>query len=243
MRIRAVQCQNLLLRPLPNAKSKVQNAMLGFAQCPRAGVSHLDLFPRCARSSPVDDILQLLHEDKGQDSVRPNAKVSSQRDTEAWQAHRDTGTGCTHVSRNHAGVHPFIKNRGPSFVRPRDRTWSSEAPPALEAAWILLLSTSAGAQIVVATVPAISEASICVRTSSPRLVLRNRNSLAAAYLLAPRQLSTHHTSLSGIPKKTHGAIWPTFINTLRTTVAPSPLPNAAGPSSRAIRARPRNASG
>lgn len=58
----------------------------------------------------------------------------------------------------------------------------TDEPPALEAAWMRLLSTSAGAQIVVATVPAMSEESMCVLTSSCSLVLERRRLFAAVYL-------------------------------------------------------------
>lgn len=54
-------------------------------------------------------------------------------------------------------------------------------PPDLDADCILLLSTSAGAQMVVATVPAMSEASMCVRTSSSRLVRARIIFFAAVY--------------------------------------------------------------
>jgi len=52
----------------------------------------------------------------------------------------------------------------------------------LAALCILLFSTSAGAHAVVATVPAKSEASACVRISSGRLVRERMARLAAAYL-------------------------------------------------------------
>ena len=50
------------------------------------------------------------------------------------------------------------------------------------ALWILLLSTSAGAHAVVATVPAIREASACVRISSCSRVRERMARFATAYL-------------------------------------------------------------
>lgn len=54
-------------------------------------------------------------------------------------------------------------------------------PAAAEALWIRLLRTSAGAQIVVATVPATRDERKCVRTSSFRPAER-RYCFAAEYL-------------------------------------------------------------
>lgn len=51
--------------------------------------------------------------------------------------------------------------------------------PALLAAWTRLLSTSAGAQMVVATVPATRLDSMCVLTSSCSGVFARRARLAA----------------------------------------------------------------
>lgn len=54
--------------------------------------------------------------------------------------------------------------------------------PAAEALWIRLFNTSAGAQIVVATVPAVSEARAWVPTSSFRLNVPSRWLFANEYL-------------------------------------------------------------
>lgn len=153
------------------------------------------------------------------------------------------GGGETNVNRNQAGVQPFMRNSGPSCLRPWDRIWRrlwvryfvsgatpnrtkkkggggrTEEPPAFEADWIRLLSTSAGAQMVVATVPAISEASMCVLTSSWRLVLARRRLLAAVYLWGGVYQSNHlfqslllplspfvlsHTKIGTIRKESQG---------------------------------------
>lgn len=134
----------------------------------------------------------------------------------------------------------------------------NEPPPDLEADCIRLLRTSAGAHMVVATVPATSDASMCVLTSSWKLVFLSSRPLAAVYLRShiTRQLfffflfffgsqavGPSHQKNRKETSKTHGAIWPTFINTLLMTVAPSPLPKVTHPSSRTILTSPRRASG
>ena len=95
--------------------------------------------------------------------------------------------GETHVNRSHAGVHPFMRKRGPSSRNPVLMTWKRPCGklagirerraslrlveltslPALLC--IRLFSTSAGAQSVVATVPAANDARTCVAMSSLRL--------------------------------------------------------------------------
>lgn len=77
----------------------------------------------------------------------------------------------TYASLNHAGVHPFIRNPGPSFFM--DCIKISKNPllfaPVVDAALcILLFITSAGAQTVVATVPAANDAVMCTGTPSLR---------------------------------------------------------------------------
>lgn len=84
------------------------------------------------------------------------------------------------VNRNQAGVHPFIRNSGPSCLRPCARICARLGDDAdWEADWRRDLRTSAGAQMVVATVPAAREASMCVFTSSWRGVLVRRRDLTA----------------------------------------------------------------
>lgn len=76
-----------------------------------------------------------------------------------------TALGPTHVSRSQAGSQPLKRNRGPS-VRRLFSTIVLIVVPEADALWILLLSTSAGAHIVVATVPAVKDASVCVAMPS-----------------------------------------------------------------------------
>lgn len=70
----------------------------------------------------------------------------------------------------------------PEAIREDCRRLTLPDPAAAEALWILLLSTSAGAHIVVATVPATREERKCVRTSSLRPAVETRYCFAAAYL-------------------------------------------------------------
>lgn len=56
--------------------------------------------------------------------------------------------------RDHAGSQPLNMNIGPSVAREERITPSVELDPGPEAFMIRLFSTSAGEQIVVATVPA-----------------------------------------------------------------------------------------
>lgn len=110
----------------------------------------------------------------------------------------------THVSRSQAGVQPFMRNRGPSsrrlvriiwrsdFIRIRfcqilkfEQYQSQLTPPEpddADALCILLLRTSAGAQMVVATVPATRDARKCVRMSSCNLAVDTKYCFAAEYL-------------------------------------------------------------
>lgn len=64
----------------------------------------------------------------------------------------------------------------------KEEEHTDEPAPALLAAWTRLLSTSAGAQMVVATVPATRLDSMCVFTSSCNEVFARRARLAAVYL-------------------------------------------------------------
>ena len=64
----------------------------------------------------------------------------------------------------------------------RRRMGAAKLTLAAEALWILLLSTSAGAQIVVATVPATREERKWVRMSSARPAVERRYCFAAEYL-------------------------------------------------------------
>lgn len=68
----------------------------------------------------------------------------------------------------------------------RLRRLTDEPAPALLAAWMRLLRTSAGAQMVVATVPATRLESMCVFMSSCREVFARRARLAAVYLAGRR---------------------------------------------------------
>lgn len=89
----------------------------------------------------------------------------------------------TYASRSHAGVHPFIKNPGPSvlsefvtiftspyamsaFCRGTRTTHTGEFPRADATLCNRLFNTSAGAQTVVATVPAINDAAMWTGTPS-----------------------------------------------------------------------------
>lgn len=110
----------------------------------------------------------------------------------------------TYASRIQAGVQPLMRNRGPSFRN--DSTMilltlcqfcqllfnhkysgyprTGFTPSTVTAFWILLFRTSAGAQAVVATVPASNEARKCVGIPSlrPREGFDNSWCLAAEYL-------------------------------------------------------------
>jgi hypothetical protein len=184
------------------------------------------------------------------------------------------GRVAAYVNLSQAGVHPFIRNIGPSRPSPslmtcitwrQFRSASSRTKyiarrklthDPFAALWILLLSTSAGAHAVVATVPANREASAWVRMSSSRLVRDKMARFAAAYLAGLCQLEGQ-TSRG----YTHGAIWDTSFTrsahrstqtgdgqgallmiTLRTTFADRPLPKTLTPSSLPMRYNPVMAS-
>ena len=90
------------------------------------------------------------------------------------------------ASRSQAGVQPFIRNRGPSFRNESATIFLTLGltPFTATAFCTLLFKTSAGAQAVVATVPARREARKCVGMPSlrPREGLDNSSRLAAEYL-------------------------------------------------------------
>lgn len=125
-----------------------------------------------------------------------------------------------------AGVQPFMRKRGPSSLKLVRMIWITDyrdhrsawpeyvveeilltlpPDPAADALWILLLSTSAGAQIVVATVPAKNEARVCVRISSLRPPLARRWCFAVEYLDKYQRMSSLELAYDG----TNVAICPT----------------------------------
>jgi hypothetical protein len=112
-----------------------------------------------------------------------------------------------------AGVHPFIRNPGPSFCTVPMTDCNTEicrAPGVFKALWRRLFSTSAGAHTVVATVPAPKLAKVCVPTSSfkPNCLIPSSSRFASMYV----------------------AICETFMSMLRTTLGPNPLKYVRKPS-------------
>lgn len=87
----------------------------------QARTSDLDLHGRGADRPPVDQVLQLLHEDERQNRVR--AVQRKEVSVSTAQAVASQGVSVTYVRRNHAGVQPFIRNRGPSLRRPWVVIW------------------------------------------------------------------------------------------------------------------------
>jgi hypothetical protein len=122
----------------------------------------------------VDQLLQLLHDDECQDSVRSTQwsverlGIKNQGDIRQSQPR---GGPTLHQEHRAFATHAFSDDL--DHLKPVRLRLSSERHVAssltvdpLAALWILLFSTSAGAQAVVATVPANREASACVRISS-----------------------------------------------------------------------------
>lgn len=137
----------------------------------------------------LGQLSQLLHEHKRQDGMRARTSQSAAGPYDSEVS--------TYVNRSHAGVQPFMRNCGPSSRRPARIICASDlklsarspgllwfrsltAPPA--ALWILLFNTSAGAQMVVATVPATKDDMVCVLMSSLSPMSLRKNCLAVAYL-------------------------------------------------------------
>lgn len=89
---------------------------------PRDGTWCSDLDGCCGWSyATLRQLAELLHEDEGQDRVRAALRQyafwlfkAGCRRTEICGGLSD---GQTHVKRNQAGVHPFMRNRGPSSLR------------------------------------------------------------------------------------------------------------------------------
>jgi hypothetical protein len=115
--------------------------------------------------------LQLFHKDKHQNSVRTvqQAKIS------LWYSNSQN---VTYASLSHAGDHPLMRKLIPSFLYDSAKILLTLGftPFTVGALWTRLLSTSAGAHAVVATVPARSEARKWVKmpSLSPRLGFERR---------------------------------------------------------------------
>jgi hypothetical protein len=98
--------------------------------------------------------------------------------------------------------------------------------------WNLLFSTSAGAQTVVATVPAIKEESACDGTPSAKDVLARSCAFAFSYLDKVAWLVSIMVGSTLIV--TYTAIWETFMSTDLVIVGAKPFKKARPPSSRKI---------
>jgi hypothetical protein len=103
-------------------------------------------------SADTHKTLQLFHKDKHQNSVRSSHKISPQ--------YLRSSSKATHASLSHAGDHPLIRKLIPSFLYDSAKILLTLGftPFTVGALWTRLLSTSAGAHAVVATVPARREA-------------------------------------------------------------------------------------
>lgn len=121
--------------------------------------------------------LELLHKDKHQNSVRAIHKASS-----VAYSSFDIRSRTTYASLSHAGDHPLMRKLIPSFLYDSAKILErlGFTPFTVGALWTRLLSTSAGAHAVVATVPASREARKCRKmpSLSPRLGFESSQSFA-----------------------------------------------------------------
>jgi len=124
----------------------------------------------------VDGVSQLLEEDKHEDGVGGESDWVSASRARPKQQHRSS---C--VYSLHAGSHPLNRNLGPSFFRLSlimpTNPWSDPARMFMT----LLRTTSAGAEIVVATVPARADESMCKGMPSDIPAVVERKVLKTSY--------------------------------------------------------------